>query len=242
MSWTDQRSQGSQVRVVNHLPTSQPKCQAQVNMFGYDSDKPRRDIPVPKGKNTTICLGRQSTKGIDGMQSSAQARAIEFSERGHKLQRLNAKSDELEQRSPERCQQTSITSIAHRDLMAGGIESVLRRNGVDAANGLKSQRGNNNNSATRSRSPNNNNRQQDVQQEEEEEDVPPLEVLADEGWAKSRVDPEKIRDPYLRQQGLHINDAGVYSHISKRLVSSRALTRAIVDKSVDFNFQYTKKR
>lgn len=252
MSWTDQRSQSTSARIVSYLPTSQPKCHAKVSLYGWDSDKPRREIQTPKGKNTTICLGRQG-KGIDSVESDAQARAVEFSERGHRIQRLSPRADEMESRSPERCAQTSITSIAHRDLKAGGLEAVLRRSGADGG-------GHHNSSSARSRATtttaattaqqenlnslnknqsgvNNNNGNDD-----DDDDVPPLEVLADEGWAKPRVDPDKIRDPYLRQQGLHINDPGVYSHISKRMVSSRSLTKAIVDKSVDFNFQYTKKR
>jgi hypothetical protein len=230
MSWTDQRSKAPPARIVSHLPSSQPKCQANVAIYGWDSDKPRREVSTPKGKNTTICLGRQA-KGIDNIQSDAQARAVEFSERGHRIQRLTNKADEMESRSPERCLQTSITSIAHRDLKAGGIEAVLRRNGAD---------GFHNTSSARSRQVPPSTTASTIGEEEDE--VPPLEVLAEEGWAKPRVDPDKIRDPYLRQQGLHINDPGVYSHISKRLVSSRSLTKAIVDKSVDFNFQYTKKR
>lgn len=238
MSWTDQRSKAVPARIVSHLPSSQPKCQANVSMFGWDNEKPRRDVQTPKGKNTTICLGRQA-KGIDNIQSDAQARAIEFSEKGHRLQRLTTKPDEMESRSPERCLQTSITSIAHRDLKAGGIEAVLRRSGADGLHNASSARSRQLPPSTTASTVNDSGATADGG---EDDDVPPLEVLADEGWAKPRVDPDKIRDPYLRQQGLHINDPGVYSHISKRLVSSRSLTKAIVDKSVDFNFQYTKKR
>lgn len=243
MSWTDQRSKAAPARIVSHLPSSQPKCQANVSLYGWDSDKPRREVETPKGKNTTISLGRQA-KGIDNIQSDAQARAVEFSDKGHRIQRLTARADEMANRSPERCQQSSITSIAHRDLKAGGIEAVLRRNGADGLHNTSSARSRQlpPSSSAAASSVNESHGNNINAEEEEEEEVPPLEVLADEGWARPRVDPDKIRDPYLRQQGLHINDSGVYSHISKRLVSSRSLTKAIVDKSVDFNFQYTKKR
>jgi hypothetical protein len=237
MSWTDQRCRGAQVPVARHLASSQPKCAAEAYLYGHDADKPRSDPVVPKGKKTTITLGRLA-RSID-VPSAAQTRAVEFSERGHKLQRLDARADEYEQRSPQRCQQTSITSIAHRDLARGGIEAVLRRGVASPAAAAAAAAG-----GTASVPPTSARRGGTGADAPSygDDDVPSLEQLADEGWARPRIDPDALRDPYLRKEGLHVCDAGVYSHIAKRLVSSRSLTRAIVDKSVDFNFQFSKKR
>jgi hypothetical protein len=240
--WTDQRTRGAQSRVVSYLPSSQPKCKPSVNLYGYDSDRPRTDRVVPKGKNTTISLGRQA-KSIE-TESDAQHRAVEFSECGHKIQRLHARPDELAQRSPERCPQTSVTSIAHRDLYAGGIEAVLRRQGgASLGTGGRSSSRQQRHVGSTSGTPvgAGEAKRGNFPADNDDAVVPPLEELAGENWNRPRVDPDKIRDPYLRQQGLHINDPGVYSHISKQLVSSRSLTKAVCDKTVDFNFQYVRK-
>mgnify|MGYP001577001806 FL=1 len=64
-------------------------------------------------------------------------------------------------------------------------------------------------------------------------------------WRQPRFDPVKIRDPYLRHQGLHRNNFFLFSQVYKPIAAHKLQhqTPEDVERAVFFDFQYvTKKR
>lgn len=70
-------------------------------------------------------------------------------------------------------------------------------------------------------------------------------VRSDCPWRQPRFDPVKIRDPYLRHQGLHRNNFFLFSQVYKPIAAHKLQhqTPEDVERAVFFDFQYvTKKR
>ena len=55
-------------------------------------------------------------------------------------------------------------------------------------------------------------------------------------WKMPKVDKDKVKDPYLRAQGLHRNNLMLYSDVAKNLVDKANFAER---PSVDFDFKYT---
>lgn len=67
------------------------------------------------------------------------------------------------------------------------------------------------------------------------DDSLPVEKLAQHPWEVPRVDKEKMRDPYLRAQGLHRNDTYLASHSMKRTFQVKDFHE---QSAVNFNIRY----
>ena len=67
-----------------------------------------------------------------------------------------------------------------------------------------------------------------------EEAALPLEKLDQKPWLVPKIDPEAMRDPYLRRYGLHRNDTHLMSHVVRSQLSR---TNFAQRDDVNFDFQ-----